>query len=172
MKAKWYLANLIEFAIIRSKKTLKILNEKNPEFWDNLVLIKAGGSDSAYKKANKIGNILSGPYTNTDGDYVEWKFAGVRELVEIYNPLEDCEELAYSEGSAPSFKAIRKLIPPKNKLGLFEFEHRKKQEKEGGKSKNKPQKKRVKKDFHLVIQKGKEDKKMVANILGNINKNI
>jgi hypothetical protein len=168
MKTKWYLANLIEFPIIRDKISLKIINFKRPMYWDNLVLISATNSQMAYKKAIKYGKEGEDKTINTDGNYLEWKFAGVRELVEIYEELEDGGEIAYFEGHCNSFKKIRKQIPPKNKLSVFEFEKRIEKEKKQIKRKE-----RANSLSSEELEKKRMEAKLKARkVLGNINKNI
>lgn len=122
-KSKWYLANIIEYALIHDGKSKELLNESNIPYYENTILIKADNSEEAYRKAVKYGKVRV-KYKNPDGDTVTWKFAGVRELVVIYSPLKDGEEIAYSEGYCRSEENIKKKIPSKNKLGVFEWERR------------------------------------------------
>jgi len=121
---KWYLANIIQYALIKDKKTSREINDNYYLYYENTHLIKAHDSSEAYKKANEIGKSGETRHENPDGEIVEWKFAGVAELVEIYNKLEDGEEIAYSEGYTRKVDNIKKKIPPKEKLGVFVWEKR------------------------------------------------
>ncbi len=168
MKTKWYLANLVEFPIIREKGTLEILNKWRPFYWDNMILISATNSEAAYKKAIRIGKEGEYKTINTDGNYLEWKFAGVRELVEIYDELEDGSEIAYSEGYCNNFENIRRLIPPKNKLSIFEFEKRMKLERRQEKKNSKHDKI----SWKNIWKESKEIERMANKALGKINDKI
>ncbi len=119
MKSKWYLAYLIEFPIIRNNKTLKLNKYTQYLYWENLVLIKAINPNKAYDKANKVGKEYEYKTINNEGDFLEWKFAGIRELIEVGETIADKEELTFIEDYEKSFKAIRNLVPHKNKLLAF-----------------------------------------------------
>ena len=99
-----------------------MLNENYYQFWDNVVLINASNSEEAYKKSIIKGKEYQVIYKNHEEETVEWKFAGIREMVEIYNNLEDGEEIAYSEGFCRKKENILKMIPSKEKLGIFKWE--------------------------------------------------
>lgn len=134
-KYRWYLADIIKYPIITDKTTKRILVFNSNLYYNNSILIKARNEEEAYKKANKFSKESEIDYMNTDGNKVEWKFAGVRELVEIYDKLEDGSEIAYSEGHTRSIKNLLKKIPPKHKLGVFELKLRQEREKKKAKSK-------------------------------------
>ena len=129
MKYKWYLAYLIEFPMIRDKKTLKLINYKKYLFWENLILIKASNPNLAYSKAIKYGKDGEYKTTNTDGNLLKWKFGGVSELVEVGNSIGDKQELTFTENFAKNFQLIRKLISPKNRLSVFKWNEKLKKEK-------------------------------------------
>ena len=166
MKSKWYLAYLIEFPIIRNKKTLKIIDFEKYLYWDNLVLIKASNPNLAYAKAVKYGREDEYKTINTDGDYLEWKFAGVHELVEIGEHIGDKVELTFNEDYEKSFREIREMIPPKRKLSAFIWNEKLRKEKMMGRNFKK------KTDFKLLSKELRENTLKANSMLRNINKNI
>ena len=117
---KWYLANILLYTIYKKKN--KIINNKHCVFWDNLVLIKARNPSLAYKKANKYGKGEENKHIDRNGNLIEWKFAGVKDLVEVMNPLDDEFELTYRQGFKKSFLNIKKMVPKRDELGLFQYE--------------------------------------------------
>jgi len=117
---KWYLANIVVYRIER--KNNKIINKKYCVFWDNLVLIKAKNHFLAYKKAFKYGKNEEDKHNDRNGILVEWKFAGVRDLVEVFGPIDDEYELTYGQGYKKKFSNIKKMIPKEEELGLFQYE--------------------------------------------------
>lgn len=121
MKTKWYLANIIVYPVIKHKS--KIINKNYCSYWDNLILIKAKNADEAYRKAKKYGKGEENSYINTDGNNVIRKFAGIKDLVEVLNSyLDDEQELTYKQGLKRNFSNIKKMIPPKDSLGLFIYD--------------------------------------------------
>jgi len=112
MKKKWYLANVLVYRILSKKSTIV--------YWENLVLIKAGSPYFAYKKAMNYGKDFEEKYFK-DGHKVEWNFAGIKDLVEVFS-IGDEEELTYKEGTVRNISQIKRMIPLKEKLGVFTFE--------------------------------------------------
>lgn len=121
MKAKWYLAIVLVYPIIRTKR--KVINNKNCVFWENYILIKSGNHELAYKKAFKYGKECEDCYQDKDGNFVNWKFAGIKDLIELLNVLDDEQELTYKQGFKKSFKAIQNMVPLKKDLNLFQYEN-------------------------------------------------
>jgi hypothetical protein len=144
-KYKWYLAELLMYPLITYKKTKQVLNKTYILNWNNMRLVKARNAEEAYRKANMFGKECEDIYMNTDGNRVSWKFAGVRELLEIYDKFDDGSEIAYSEGYAKNLKYLLNKIPPKEKLGVFELKIRQEKEKQKEKTKNKKIKNKRKK---------------------------
>ena len=161
MKSKWYLVYLIEFPIIRDKKTLKLKKYKNYLFWENLILLKAINSENAYRKAIKYGYKEEYKSINTDGDFIEWKFAGVRDLVEVGNKIYDTVELTFTEDLTKNYNLIRKLIPPKNNLSIFKWKSN--LEKEKSKSTKRT-------NFKILSKELVLNTKIADKVLKNINK--
>lgn len=120
MKTKWYLAAILVYPIIKDKG--KIINNKQCTYWENFVLINSVNHERAYKKALKYGKECENNYLDKNGNHVFWKFAGIKDLVELLNLLDDEQEITYKQGIKRSFLAIKKMVPSKNDLGLFKYE--------------------------------------------------
>jgi len=113
---KWYIANLITHPVIKDPKTKKIIKYKKYSYCDNLTLIKAKNSEAAYKKALVFGKDMEHRYINTDDEIVESRFDGVAELDEVFETLEDGNQITYSQGFVKNLTDIKRLIPKKENL--------------------------------------------------------
>lgn len=122
MNKKWYLGKLVEYPIIKEKKTNKIINANNQLVWINYILVSAKNSEEAYRKLTEYGKSGNYTTTNRDGNKVTWKFAGINDLVLIYDKLEDLSEIACYEKNVRKKKSVDKLVFPKNKLTVFQWE--------------------------------------------------
>jgi hypothetical protein len=110
--AKWWLADLIvEFTIE---------GEDGKDVHYNLTLIRADSAEEAYTKALKLGVKHNVTYTNTDGRAVDVHFRGLRDLMVIYDEIEDGAELLYEEESSVSEDHIVAAVRPKHMLSVFE----------------------------------------------------
>jgi hypothetical protein len=109
--AEWYLAELV----------VEILVEGDPRnvIWINLVLIHASSPEDGYEKALKRGKIEEQTYENPQGKSVVVTFKGLRDLLVIYDKLEDGAELSYSEQIGLTEEQVSNLITPKHQLGVF-----------------------------------------------------
>lgn len=120
--SKWYIANLITYPVIKNLKTKKKMKYNKYSYEDDLLLIKANNSEIAYKKALKLGKDLEHSYINTKNEIVEWKFVGIKELVEIFENLEDGNQITFYRGSVSKISEIKKLIPKKENLRCIAWE--------------------------------------------------
>lgn len=126
MKLNWYLGKIIEYPIIKDKNTKKVINSKYQMYWINDILLKAPNSETAYRKLKSYGKSGNYSFTNTDGNLVTWKFAGINDLFLIHDKLEDLAEIACYENTVSSVEKIKKLVYPKNRLTVFEWEKERK----------------------------------------------
>lgn len=131
MKKNWYLGKIVEFPIIKDKKTKRIINSNYQMYWINDILIKAKNSEEAYNKLIDYGKSGNYTFTNTNGNRVTWKFAGVNDLLLIHDELDDLAEIACYERIVRNTKNIFKLIPQKEKLTVFKWEESKKNREKG-----------------------------------------
>lgn len=108
---EWFLAELIQ------EHTFG--NGDGPLVWVNTVLIRANSLEEAYEKALTTGSKYNDKYKNTDGDLVTVRFRGLRDLLLIYEPLEDGAEIAYTEYDEITEEEIAAMVTPKEELGAF-----------------------------------------------------
>jgi hypothetical protein len=110
---KWYLAELVmEFDVAGERPLVHV----------NTTLIRADSPDEAYQKARHFGEGGESEYTNTDGNSVRIKFRGLRNLLPIYETLEDGAEILYEEISGLSNAEISKLVRDKSELAIFQHD--------------------------------------------------
>ncbi len=86
--------------------------------WENLVLINARTAEQAYRKALKHGR-LSEEKVRINGDEGYCKFKGLRDLVLIYNDLEDGAELEWHDMRLNSAE-LNRIAKPKARLHAFD----------------------------------------------------
>jgi len=111
---KWYISH----EILYFQKTKRSgPREETLTVWENLVLIKARNPEEAYRKALKRGR-LNEEKVKIDGDEGYCKFKGLRDLVLIYDKLEDGAELEWRTCQANRTELSR-MIKPKQKMQAF-----------------------------------------------------
>lgn len=108
---EWYLADLVV--------EIRIENEPRNTVHTNTVLVRADSPEEAYSKALELGEEENNEYENPDGNQVEFKFRGLKNLYAIYDELEHGAELFYDEEFEVSEEDIKKMVRPKEKLGVF-----------------------------------------------------
>jgi hypothetical protein len=109
--AEWFIADLVlEFTIG---------DEENHVVHINMVLVQANTAEEAYEKALELGKAHEDNYTNADGDPVEVRFIGLRELNVIHDKLEHGAELTYENPQGLTNDGIRALAKPKQRLAIF-----------------------------------------------------
>lgn len=113
----WYVASYIHrFKIVGKDDT----NEnKRCLAWKNTILVKASNPDEAYKKAIKEAKLGCEPYTNTDGEEVQFIFEGLTSLVPVYEELEDGAEILWKEYENKAIKTIKSMVKHKLELEAF-----------------------------------------------------
>jgi hypothetical protein len=117
-KRRWYVSHEILAFEPRAKSAVRKL-----DVWENLILISANSPEQAYGKAIESGRASEGPVM-LDGRPGFCKFKGLRELVLVYDDLEDGVELEWHELELTK-KEIEKLIRPKRKLHAFKLRNSK-----------------------------------------------
>jgi hypothetical protein len=108
---EWFLAEMIQ--------EIRVGNDDNLTVWVNTILIKASSLEEAYSKSNEHGLVYNSTYTNTDGEEVVTRFRGLRNLLLIYEPLEDGSEIMWEEYEDQTEQDIEELVTPKEQLGVF-----------------------------------------------------
>ena len=110
--AKWWLADLIV--------EIRVAGEDENLLHFNLTLVRADSAEEAYAKALAFGAQHDLTYTNTDGKSVMCRFRGLRDLLVIYDDLEDGAELLYEEEEDVAEDRLLAAIKSKNTLSVFE----------------------------------------------------
>ena len=93
MPYQWYISHeLLYFEAASS------VSDQSGELtvWENLILLKAHDPEEAYQKALELGHANDQGVT-IDGVEGRCKFRGLRDLVHIYDPLQDGAELEWHE---------------------------------------------------------------------------
>jgi hypothetical protein len=85
--------------------------------WENLILIEAADPEEAYIKATKHG-LDSEHEVTVNGRKGRCKFKGLRELIKIYEPLDDGAELEWREFEAKPLE-LESLVKAKGDLHAF-----------------------------------------------------
>ena len=108
---EWFLAELIQ--------EFNFANGDAPLVWVNTVLIRASSLDEAYEKSLALGANYNESYKNTDDEVVTVRFRGLRDLLLIYEKLEDGAEILYSEYDEITEAEIAEMVTPKEQLGAY-----------------------------------------------------
>ena len=93
-KRNWYIAH--ELLYFHTDKARSRAKAPKLVVWENLVLIKAKNPDEAYRKALKHG-CLSEEQVRINGESGRCRFRGLKDLVLIYDDLEDGTELEWHD---------------------------------------------------------------------------
>jgi len=108
----WYLSHEVLYA-----ETGREAPTERLTVWENLILIRANSPDQAYKKAMKHGK-MSEDKVRINGKTGKLRFLGLRDLVLIYEQLEDGAELEWHEMQLTKVK-MKKLLHAKERLHAF-----------------------------------------------------
>ncbi len=109
---EWFLADIIQ--------ELKVADTEDSTVWINTHLIRASSPDEAYEKALNRGKLYDDSWTNTDGEQVISRFRGLRNLLLVYEKLEDGAEIMWEEQEDVSEQDIQEMIKPRAQLGAIE----------------------------------------------------
>jgi hypothetical protein len=112
---KWYISH--ELLSFGTKKSKNGRNDEKLVVWENLVLINAKSPEDAYRKAIKHGS-LNEENVKINGKEGYCSFNGLRDLVLIYDDLEDGSELEWHDLRLnPS--ELRRLVKRKKQMQAF-----------------------------------------------------
>ena len=111
-KRKWYISHEILCA-----EPDEQANDEPLTVWENLILIHADSPEEAYEKANQHGRD-SEEEIRVDEKKGRQRFCGLKDLVLIYDDLEDGAELEWHEMELTRAQA-RELTKPKEQLHAF-----------------------------------------------------
>jgi hypothetical protein len=109
--AHWYLAQVVE--------EITVAGERDNILHINWLLIDAASPDDAFEKAIACGKEGEQSYANPDGQLVTIHFCGLRDLIVIYEDLEDGAELYYEERVGVPEDEILRTIRTRNDLSVF-----------------------------------------------------
>ena len=91
--------------------------------WENLIIIKADNPEEAYTKALEQGKLHeeSGEMWETSNEKQKggWRFEGLRNLLPIYEELEDGAEIVWKEYENRSIKKVKSWVKQKEELEVF-----------------------------------------------------
>ncbi len=110
-EARWYLASLIE--------EIRVEGDRRNVVHVNTHLIEASSPAEAHRKALRIGRTFTIEYLNPSGKRVRIRFAGIAELVVVYEDLADGAELGYSERVGVSATDLKRMARPRSALAVF-----------------------------------------------------
>lgn len=108
---RWYLADLV--------METTVAGDRRRVVQVNTTLVRADSPQAALAAAKLLGRQSQHRYLNTTGRAVHVRFRGIRDLLEIYEPLEHGAELMYTEAVTTSVTAAARLARKKNQLGAF-----------------------------------------------------
>ena len=112
-KGDWFLVEVIEICEPANAKTTDPLRRATT--WGNYILINATTSSKAFDKAVKVGK--SGAYSFKGRDQkMKWIFAGIGDLLPIYEDLEDGAEIMWRDYGYIRAKRIDKIVQTKKEL--------------------------------------------------------
>jgi hypothetical protein len=109
---KWYLS--YEILYFESDDPLK---QQDYLVWENLVLIKADSPEEAYDKAVRHG-LSSEEEVTINGQPGRCKFKGLKDLIKIYEEIEDGAEIEWREYEV-SKNSLNTLTIDKKKMHAF-----------------------------------------------------
>jgi catechol 2,3-dioxygenase-like lactoylglutathione lyase family enzyme len=107
----WYLADLVV--------QLDVEDDPRGVVHINTCLVEAATAEEAHDKALALGREQEHEYPNPSGRRVRVRFLGLRELVEVFEPLEDGAELTFQERIGLSDLEARRLVSRRDQLSVF-----------------------------------------------------
>jgi len=111
-KRKWYISHEILCA-----ETDEQANGEPLTVWENLILIQAASPEEAYEKANQHGRDSENEI-RVNGKKGHFTFCGLKDLMLVYNDLEDGAELEWYEMELTRAQA-KELTKQKEQLHAF-----------------------------------------------------
>jgi hypothetical protein len=114
-KRKWYISH--ELLLFEPQSAKGYRGTRKFVVWENLILIKARSPEEAYRKALKHGR-LNEEKVKIDGEEGRCKFKGLRDLVLVYDELEDGAELEWHDLRKGVSELVR-MVKPKRQMQAF-----------------------------------------------------
>jgi hypothetical protein len=114
---KWYLAHEILYIEIDD-----ISDQESFPIWENLILIKADNPEEAFEKAMINGRNSEAPIT-IHGVSGYLRFKGLKDLILIYDELEDGAELEWMEYEVNKEK-LSQIVRTKQDMHAFTLKKR------------------------------------------------
>lgn len=109
----WFLVEIIEICEPANAESSD--DSKRVTTWGSYILINAPTPSKAFDKAVKIGKI--GAYSfKSRGKIMKWKFAGIGDLLPIYEDLKDGSEIMWRDYGNIRAKRIDKIVKTKKEL--------------------------------------------------------
>jgi hypothetical protein len=108
----WWIASYIERAVFDGKA--KSSPRSRCVAWENTIILKAGGRESAYKKAVRLASRNKSKFNGG-----HWEFIGLTSLLPIYDKLEDGAEVHWADHTGKTLKSVRGLVKQKRQLEIF-----------------------------------------------------
>lgn len=114
----WWVASYIEKAVWDGRKKQAI---KRHRVWENTIILKAKNRDAAYAKATKLGKLSRSTFTNDKtGEKGRWEFAGLTNLLPIYEPLGDGAEIFWDDLGERNPNFVSSRVKRKKQLSVFD----------------------------------------------------
>lgn len=112
-KGDWFLVEVIEICEPANADISD--TSRRATTWGNCLLINASTPSKAFDKAVKIGK--AGNYSfKGRGEKMKWKFAGIGDLLPIYEDLADGTEIMWRDYGNIQSKRIDKIVKTKKEL--------------------------------------------------------
>lgn len=115
----WWIASYIERAVWDDAR--RPPESSRCTAWENTIIFKAKGRDSAYSKAVRLGSSNKSTFSDDAGKRVgRWVFEGLTSLLPIYDELGDGAEVFWRNHSGRALKSVRAMVKKKGELEAFD----------------------------------------------------
>jgi len=108
---EWYIAEIITKCEAVEKSNKKDLRRVTT--WGSHNLFKATSLSQAYDKAVKFGKNSEHSFINGYNIKMEWLFVGISELLPIYEDIEDCSEIMWTDYGFISDRKTKRMVKDK-----------------------------------------------------------
>lgn len=110
----WWIYKEVAYWVSNRQK--KLSETSRCPVWENTRLIRARNREEAYRKAMRLSQ--EGYPSKTDGG--EWRFAGISDLLPVYEDLEDGAEILWNVRGRLPMSRIKKMVRSKKQLSVFD----------------------------------------------------
>jgi hypothetical protein len=105
----FYIAELVQECRVEGYATSLV--------WINFHIVKAGSPVEAYAKASRLGKSHNNKYkAGKEARNAQWIFRGIRDLIPIYEKIEDGAEILFEAHERMTEKRIRKMLRSKSDI--------------------------------------------------------